>query len=86
LAAPDIILDRPFVLIQESGSSLGITTDNNSSILFGGIVNIYETSDRYSIGDSVMFIRDGSTSILYDNSVYLLVREEFVFFKEVIPP
>jgi len=86
MSAPNVVLDRPFVLISEAGSALGITTDNNSSILFGTIQNIYETSDRYSVGDSVMFIRDGSTTIYYDNSVFYLVREEFVFFKEVIPP
>lgn len=85
MAAPDIILQKPFVLILEGSSVLGGNV-SGSDIGFGQIVNIYETSDSYAIGDYVMYNGVEKYSITYDSVEYFLVKESFIYYKEIPVP
>lgn len=85
MPATDIILQKPFVLISPDGSTIGVDT-SGGSLLSGTIKNIYETSDMYAIEDVVLYSDSGSDIINYEGVNYVLLREEKIFSKEVIPP
>lgn len=85
MPATDIILQKPFVLIQQTGSELGVNT-GGGGILSGMIVNIYQTSDMYTIGDVVSYRVAGQEIISYENIDYSLVTEDKIFYKEIVAP
>ena len=84
MATPNIILERGYILLHQSdGGKLGITMTNNN-FLFADAVSVNDLSDKYVLGDSVLFNPLGSTLIVYDNTTYFLTTEDKIIFKEVI--
>jgi len=89
MPVPDITLDRPFILVTRTTSSLGISVLNNAGtdLSFGNVELVYETCDTIAIGDSILFNAKIAASILYGSTVYYLVNiNDNVTFKEVLPP
>jgi hypothetical protein len=86
LAVPDIILPRPYVLIQATQSNLGLLPVRNSTIKFGSVVLAYDTSDRVLAGQQVMFDENESNIFLYGSTQYWLVKDEFVTGQENVLP
>lgn len=85
MATPNLILPKPFALIQPLGSELdgyAIGTGLN----FGMIMLIYQTCDAYEGGDSVSYNPNGQTLVNYDGIEYALVREENILNKEIADP
>jgi hypothetical protein len=84
MATPNIILERGYILLHQSdGGKLGITMTNNN-FLFADAVSVNDLSDKYVLGDSVLFNPLGATLIVYDNTTYFLTTEDKIIFKEVI--
>lgn len=83
MAVIDAILPKPKVIVL-LGSSV---SDITAQFLFGSVYNIYETSDRFAIGDNVMFDNKKGTVIGDDTgSNYYLLDESDLFFTEVEAP
>ena len=84
MATPNIILERGYILLHQSdGGKIGITMTNNN-FLFADAVSVNDLSDKYVLGDSVLFNPLGATLIVYDNTTYFLTTEDKIIFKEVI--
>jgi len=77
-----IILPKPCVLIIAGGSSLDGVPD--SSVNFGRIVKIYETSDLYTVGENVAYNPQFQQKIGYSNYVYIKIDEQHIFYSEEI--
>jgi hypothetical protein len=86
VAVPDLILPRPYVLIQATQSNLGLLPVRNSTIKFGSVVLAYDTSDRVLAGQQVMFDENESNIFLYGSTQYWLVKDEFVTGQENVLP
>lgn len=85
MAATDLILNAPQILLTQSVSVLGVYTPV-AGLLFGTVENIYDTCDRYIIGDSVMFNPDNCILIRESGVDYYIVEEQRIFFSEFIAP
>jgi len=80
---PDITLPKPYVLITQSDSELGlVSVDNN--IQFGQVALTYDTSDRVVTGQLVMYDATKTSTLMYGSTLYQLVSDEFVTGQE--PP
>jgi hypothetical protein len=84
MATPNIILERGYILLHQiSESKIGITMTNNN-FLFAEAVSVNDLSDKYNLGDFVLFNPLGSTLMVYDSDTYFLTTEDKIIFKEVI--
>lgn len=81
--SPNIVLPKPKVLIYSSQSTNSFET-NGVALNFGTIQMIYETSDLYENGQSVLYNPKNSIPIKYGSDNFLLLNEEDLFFYE--PP
>jgi hypothetical protein len=54
MAVPDLTLQKPLVLIEQSASVLGITMVS-TPLIFGVVRLVYGTCDMWAVGDSVLF-------------------------------
>lgn len=86
MAAPDIVLQKPLVLIETGGVSILGGYASGSPINFGTIVKIYATSDSFEVGNTVLFNTAGQTLISYDDVEYSVIEENKIYYKEVSPP
>jgi hypothetical protein len=83
MAAPNIILERGYILLQQTGESkLGITMTNNN-FMFAEVVSINDLSEKYNLGNFVLFNPLGVTLMVYDSGTYFLTTEDKIIFKEV---
>ena len=85
MPAPDVVLPKPYVLVSEAASTLEGSAAG-SNINFGTIDLIYETSDRFVVGDTVMYISEGQTLVSYSGVTYALITEDKILNKEVVAP
>lgn len=75
-------MPKPYALIQPMASVI----DNNAAFVgveSGMIMLMYQTSDRYEGGDSVLYNPSGRTSVVYEGVQYYLVSEDKIVTKEV---
>ena len=83
MAAPNIILEQGYILLQQIGESkLGITMTNNN-FLFAEAVAVNDLSEKYDIGDTVLFNPLRATLLVYDDETFFLITEDKIIFKEV---
>ncbi len=82
MAAPNIVLFKKQILLQENGSKLNIIVENTTNI-FGEVVGKNDLVTNASIGDIVLF--DPSTCIIIktSTSLYYIVNESDLIFKEI---
>lgn len=85
MPAPDLILQKPLVLIEPGSSALG-GYSSGSALNFGEVVLVNDLCEPYEVGDTVMYTTAGQILISYDGVQYSLVEEKNIFYKEVIPP
>ena len=86
---PDIDLPKPKVMLSLCESVLEHPLEAKGKALNSGvIIRIFETSDAYAEGDVVLFDIDKSLQIGYSGTVFYLVNEEYVYFRQnaVTPP
>jgi hypothetical protein len=81
MPAPDIILDKPFLLVSLSASPLGIVPLKQGFVI-GYVEKVYETSDKTETGQYVMFDKDKSRAFVYGSTVYYIVDENDSLFQE----
>jgi len=86
MPTPDLILPRPYVLINAGQGSVLGGTSSGSGLNFGTIALIFETSDMYAIGDNVTYNTQGQSLITYDDVEYALVEENKILNREIPPP
>ena len=82
MATPNLILPKPYILIEPSGSSAGIETVD-SPLIFGNIVIINDLSDMYSVNDAVIFNPNKGEILRYDGVDFYLIEEQYIYSKEV---
>ena len=81
MPVPDIVLQKPLVLIEPSRSVLdGIGA--GTPLGFGTIVLVNDLCDKWVVGQSVMYVTKDQTLIAYDNVQYVLTDENKVLYKE----
>jgi hypothetical protein len=86
MSAPSVILQKPKVIVTPSSSVQGFITDD-ARYIFGTITNIYESSDTFQIGQSVLFPPAKSFKFAEDSIDYYVVDEfELFFSEEPLPP
>lgn len=83
MAVPNIILPDDYALITQDESILGIEAE---IFQFGTIALVPESADTYEAGDAVMYDPTDAPKFIYDGDVYFLIKEDKIFFKEVVPP
>lgn len=85
MSAPDIILPRGQVMIQQTTSQLGIVSLDNK-YNFGLVIAVSDVSDRYAAGAYVMYEQDKVSKFLYGSTFYFLIDEQYISGEEVLPP
>lgn len=81
MPAPDIILQKGFVLITPGSSVLG-GVGSGTPLNFGTISIINDLCDKWVVGQNVMYVTQGQTLITYDSVEYAMVHEDNIFYKE----
>lgn len=85
MAVPNIILPKPYILLTQQDSGLGLEFVN-SNIVFGYVEKVYDTSDRVAVGQSAMFDITQAQKFIYGSTMYYMIKDEFVTGQEVLPP
>lgn len=89
MALSDLILPKGkvVVLLSESINDV-ITAEGGTALNFGSVQRVYETSDKTTVGDSVLFNINKSTpfTIISGNVFYLIDETDIQFTETVITP
>ena len=86
MALPDITLPRPYILLTQKVSAIGLLSFNNGNLRVGLVEKIYATSDRVQVGQSVIFDITKSQEFIYGSTIYNMVSDEFITGQENPPP
>jgi hypothetical protein len=86
MAAPDILLKRPFVLVSISSSEVGIDVSQSFGWEFGQVQLVYQTCDALEIGNSVLFRPDDGVKLVYGSSIYFMINDNNAAFVENAAP
>jgi hypothetical protein len=82
----DIILKRGECLLTIAASTLGFYFYQGRALNFGTVAAACEVSDFIAVGESVWFDASAAKTIAYGSTIYYLVLESNIHFKEVTPP
>jgi hypothetical protein len=85
MAAPDIVLNYPNILVSQTISSITISIES-FGMLYGYVEAVYETSDKTAIGDVILFDPKKAVQIRYGSTIYYMLDEETASFTETPPP
>lgn len=89
MALSDLILPKGkvVVLLSESINDV-VTAEGGTALNFGSVQRVYETSDKTTVGDSVLFNINKSTpfTIISGNVFYLIDETDIQFTETVITP
>lgn len=75
MAAPDIILERPNILVTLTSSGLGIDLSQNFQWQNGYVELIYQTCDKFAVGDNVLFQPDKAVKLVYGSTIYYMIDD-----------
>ena len=87
LLIPDIVMPKPYVLVT-------LTTDvliyplyaDGVGLNLGLVQKIFDTSDLFIVGDTVLFDMNNALPIGYSQHTFYYVQEQYLFLKENIAP
>lgn len=80
-----MILQAPLVAIRKSASNQGLVP--TAGYMFGTITNIHETSDRFQVGQSVLFPPNKGIELKDGSLTYWLLDEKLLLgSEEELPP
>lgn len=89
MALSDLILPKGkvVVLLSESINDV-VTAEGGTALNFGSVQRVYETSDKTTVGNSVLFNINKSTpfTIISGNVFYLIDETDIQFTETVITP
>ena len=89
MALSDLILPKGkvVVLLSESINDV-VTAEGGTTLNFGSVQRVYETSDKTTVGDSVLFDINKSIPfmIISGNVFYLIDETDIQFTETVITP
>ena len=89
MALNNLILPKGKVIVLLSSSiSEVVTAEGGVALNFGSVQRVYDTSDKTTVGDSVLFNINKSTpfTIISGNVFYLIDETDIQFTETVIPP
>jgi len=78
-------MPKPYALIQPQASILD-SEATFKGVETGMIMLIYQTSDRFIGGESILYNPSGRTSVIYSGVEYFMVKEENILSIEQTPP
>lgn len=78
-------MSKPYALIQPQ-ASIYDTSGTFKGLETGMIMLIYQTSDRFIGGESVLYNPIGKTSVVLGGVEYFLVKEEDIINQEQAAP
>ena len=88
MAAGDLILYKPMVLLTQSASSVsGLTpVASQKQVSFGSVYRIYDTCDRVAIGANVLFDQSDAYQINDNGTTYYIIDETKVIATDAFAP
>ena len=89
MALSDLILKKGEVVVLLSASINDIVAaDGGVALSFGTVQRVFETSDKTTVGDSVMFNIKSATPfmVISGNTFYLIKEDDIRFTETVISP
>ena len=89
MALNNLILPKGKVIVLLSSSINDVVTaEGGVALNFGSVQRVYDTSDKTTVGDSVLFNINKSTpfTIISGNVFYLIDETDIQFKETVIPP
>lgn len=78
MALPDLTLNKGQIILTQT-VPYGIVLDN-SAFQFGDVAIINDLSDRFTVGQKVLYDPAGSLRFNYDSVDYFLTTEDKIFF------
>lgn len=84
MSAPAIILNAPQLLVLLGNSPTGIVPVGNTNLVFGQVQLKYDTCDKVSVDDWVLFDQTQAKQIVLGSTFYWIVDDALYLFKE--PP
>lgn len=75
MAAPDITLERPKILVTLTSSGLGIDISQNFQWQNGYVELVYQTCDKFSVGDNVLFEPEKGVKLFYGSTIYFMIDD-----------
>ena len=82
----NLILPNGYYFILNGVSiQTGYNAGGNGSLVFGSIAKIYETSDKFTVGENVAYNPQGAQVVGYSNYQYALVEESKILYSEGFP-
>ena len=85
MPTPDLILQKPLILILPTDSVLS-GTPMGTALNFGNVELVYGTCDAFEVGDVVLYNTIGQTLVNYSGVEYAIIEEEKILYKEVPIP
>lgn len=88
MAAGDLILYKPMVLLTQSASSpSGLTpVASQKQVSFGSVYRIYDTCDRLLVANNVLFDESDAYPINDNGTIYFLIDENRVMATDNFAP
>lgn len=84
MAVTDITLESPYVMLTVAVSQQGFAA-GDTPFKFGQVLVVHPTSDKYVVGDSVLFFPERAISLRNTNvanTIYYIIDENLLFLKE----
>lgn len=88
MAATDLILYKPMILLTTSATSLSGLEPVAAAkqVSFGQVSKIYDTCDKVSVGDSVLFNQEDAFQVSDSGVIYYLINENYLIAEEPFIP
>lgn len=77
-----ITLNKGQVLLTQIDTSVILLSDSN--LQWGEVVLVSDLDDRYSVGDNVLYIPEGSITVTLGGSSYFLVDVNKILFSAIL--
>ncbi len=84
MAAPNITLESPYILVSLSASPNGIIP-YRKGFQIGYVEVVNQITDNITVGTFLMFNNEANEAFLYGSTVYYRIKEEHILFKENPP-
>lgn len=83
---PDVILNRPWILVTLSTSGTGIDESQAFGWQFGRVQQIFQTCDKVAVNDTILFEPEKGVKLRFGSTIYFMIEETNSAFTEIILP
>lgn len=74
------------MLVTLGPSPTGIVTSGQTTLVFGFVNMKYDTCDSVAVGETVLFDQTKAQTVQYGSTIYYVVDEQFISFKQLPLP